>query len=123
MLRTRRSCALSSPTTPMPARSFSSQIAETPEIYTLSLHDALPILAAGTAVARTGRRAGTQISSWYSKSVFTAHASRSEEHTSELQSLTKLVCRPLLEKKNHTRSEDGKTVAPVNSASPDDVAM
>src|SRR5437016_7959566 len=29
---------------------------------------------------------------------------RSEEHTSELQSLTKLVCRLLLEKKKHTRS-------------------
>src|SRR2546426_12565912 len=67
----------------------------TTEIYTLSLHDALPILqcplhhptrgavssAAGQRVARRRGRA------------------RSEEHTSELQSPCNLVCRLLLEKK------------------------
>src|ERR1035441_11056302 len=61
----------------------------TTEIYTLSLHDALPISlhAASGGVARDGanHRAG---------------AHRSEEHTSELQSLRHLVCRLLLEKKN-----------------------
>src|SRR5215216_8017359 len=59
----------------------------TTEIYTLSLHDALPIAgggwAAGDCSRRTTRRAGP----------------RSEEHTSELQSPDHLVCRLLLEKK------------------------
>src|SRR3989475_2240215 len=70
----------------------------TTEIYTLSLHDALPIsshrereLALGVpdhprehALGPARRRRG---------------ASRSEEHTSELQSQSNLVCRLLLEKK------------------------
>src|SRR6266404_9828289 len=62
----------------------------TTEIYTLSLHDALPISAgAGSGAALPGgaavRMAGAE--------------PRSEEHTSELQSLAYLVCRLLLEKK------------------------
>src|SRR2546430_13568017 len=72
----------------------------TTEIYTLSLHDALPISedapgqdaqrargggsAAGAAALRKGRSRAD---------------SRSEEHTSELQSQSNLVCRLLLEKK------------------------
>src|SRR2546430_5758797 len=91
----------------------------TTEIYTLSLHDALPIYrspggpvrlgdrprpprgggpARGGPTGRTGgerrgvrralRRAGRR------------PRFRSEEHTSELQSQSNLVCRPLLEKKN-----------------------
>src|SRR5262249_62408860 len=80
------------------------------EIYTLSLHDALPIwftgrlasafsarrgllteqgrllAGAGGAVEEVGRLPGVV-------------QTRSEEHTSELQSLTNLVCRLLLEKK------------------------
>src|SRR5258708_15099791 len=65
----------------------------TTEIYTLSLHDALPIStdscgAQGRAPCRASR-AGL-------------HRYRSEEHTSELQSPDHLVCRLLLEKrKNH----------------------
>src|SRR5438552_12737192 len=67
-------------------------------IYTLSLHDALPISgraphpsAVGlTFVATTGT--GSPIAS----------GSRSEEHTSELQSPDQLVCRLLLEKKTAT---------------------
>src|ERR1039457_5687629 len=65
----------------------------TPEIYTLSLHDALPIYADGRppagrcgglyAVTRLGLAGGG--------------LSRSEEHTSELQSPCNLVCRLLLE--------------------------
>src|SRR5262249_61394104 len=47
------------------------------------------------AVARTGARARDTF-------LATAAAMRSEEHTSELQSLTNLVCRLLLEKKNTT---------------------
>src|SRR6266511_235149 len=63
----------------------------TTEIYTLSLHDALPISIASTPTFM--RRA-----EWSScrASLF---ASRSEEHTSELQSRENLVCRLLLEKK------------------------
>src|SRR5207248_3396157 len=85
------------------------------ELYTLSLHDALPIL-------------GTQLWSWHSKSgpqqvplpssaplLALGHQvpvdprqiplwqSRSEEHTSELQSPYDLVCRLLLEKKKTTK--------------------
>src|SRR6266404_9910873 len=59
----------------------------TTEIYTLSLHDALPIYCREQPVARfTG---GTRHIKTF----------RSEEHTSELQSLAYLVCRLLLEKK------------------------
>src|SRR6202521_1066950 len=64
----------------------------TTEIYTLSLHDALPILgrrAALAAGARRGVRRGEHVD----------HPARSEEHTSELQSPQNLVCRLLLEKK------------------------
>src|SRR5215216_2525543 len=61
----------------------------TTEIYTLSLHDALPIqrllLPSGSP---PGRRRGDP-----------GRGARSEEHTSELQSPDHLVCRLLLEKK------------------------
>src|SRR5437870_6286221 len=63
----------------------------TTEIYTLSLHDALPIYPTGTyalAYDNMGRLIGT-----------TTGYTRSEEHTSELQSRGHLVCRLLLEKK------------------------
>src|SRR5438034_8260326 len=62
----------------------------TTEIYTLSLHDALPIsLRAPPESCSRGRGTGR-----------CSPASRSEEHTSELQSHSDLVCRLLLEKKN-----------------------
>src|SRR2546430_13128646 len=91
----------------------------TTEIYTLSLHDALPICAAGSppttsccmraaalwwsirATAPTYRRR------WRSSNASLREKSsrRSEEHTSELQSQSNLVCRLLLEKKkNRSRS-------------------
>src|SRR5471030_2446211 len=60
----------------------------TTEIYTLSLHDALPI--SGCRCRSWPRCPSTRLS---------ASAVRSEEHTSELQSLRHLVCRLLLEKK------------------------
>src|SRR2546427_6127862 len=63
----------------------------TTEIYTLSLHDALPIWRRRRAAA--GCRAG------YARACARSRASRSEEHTSELQSQSNLVCRLLLEKK------------------------
>src|SRR5690348_18035926 len=65
----------------------------TPEIYTLSLHDALPICShAFTVRGGSGRSVGAG----------GEQRVRSEEHTSELQSPVHLVCRLLLEKKkNH----------------------
>src|SRR5437762_8408358 len=64
----------------------------TTEIYTLSLHDALPI-SEGTynAVQPKSRRLGPR--------TYMRCRMRSEEHTSELQSPMYLVCRLLLEKK------------------------
>src|SRR2546421_12853585 len=65
----------------------------TTEIYTLSLHDALPISSRpGTAPQRRPRRRRERPRS---------RATRSEEHTSELQSRSDLVCRLLLEKKKN----------------------
>src|SRR5688572_33421216 len=70
----------------------------TTEIYTLSLHDALPILdeplADGSLIPTF------LLSSFVRKHVTVAlGGDRSEEHTSELQSQSNLVCRLLLEKK------------------------
>src|SRR5215469_18619500 len=65
----------------------------TTEIYTLSLHDALPISLQRDEAKGPGAH-------WYH------HASkRSEEHTSELQSRRDLVCRLLLEKKKNKHSD------------------
>src|SRR5205085_9772886 len=63
----------------------------TTEIYTLSLHDALPILAACIPHYPPDRRFGHENAR--------REIPRSEEHTSELQSQSNLVCRLLLEKK------------------------
>src|SRR5438093_6770943 len=64
----------------------------------LSLHDALPIYGeAGASAAGLCRRLEPPQAPGRSRS---RDARRSEEHTSELQSLTNLVCRLLLEKKN-----------------------
>src|SRR2546426_6229379 len=72
----------------------------TTEIYTLSLHDALPISVVAQVygkdvIALPYRRPGFRIS----RDVADALRQRSEEHTSELQSPCNLVCRLLLEKK------------------------
>src|SRR5436309_9852684 len=64
----------------------------TTEIYTLSLHDALPIYAGAPAGVLDDALPGLQPP--------VALGARSEEHTSELQSRENLVCRLLLEKKN-----------------------
>src|SRR5690606_41694203 len=67
----------------------------TTEIYTLSLHDALPISLRPSAIAMT-----TPCNVWMSCLVGSMRKKmRSEEHTSELQSRENLVCRLLLEKK------------------------
>src|SRR5205085_10917329 len=74
-------------------------------LYTLSLHDALPICAGAHRIERlqagddlAGRKGGDLE---FSVGRF---GDRSEEHTSELQSQSNLVCRLLLEKKNHSLS-------------------
>src|SRR2546427_9264812 len=87
----------------------------TTEIYTLSLHDALPILAQGSgqhALADAVWAAGARAVGWGSSAVHRRAKdmvlARSEEHTSELQSQSNLVCRLLLEKK--------KTIEPDNTS-------
>src|SRR5437868_10796431 len=93
----------------------------TTEIYTLSLHDALPISHQFTTLSMTCPVGGSA----------TAPASevcltRSEEHTSELQSRFDLVCRLLLEKKkiipkspNHKKQQSNyfNTACTLSSAS------
>src|SRR2546430_9429818 len=76
------------------------------EIYTLSLHDALPISRQPSgAVTRTARPTPPFVGTSSGSSVRTTNSTadrataRSEEHTSELQSQSNLVCRLLLEKK------------------------
>src|SRR2546430_6760219 len=76
----------------------------TTEIYTLSLHDALPILVGGAFLTgpgmslATSHRMNNGITGVNRKPL----TERSEEHTSELQSQSNLVCRLLLEKKKKT---------------------
>src|SRR5215813_15505913 len=67
----------------------------TTEIYTLSLHDALPI--SGRRVDRSDRGVPDAIAR--------PVGARSEEHTSELQSRPHLVCRLLLEKKKKKKKK------------------
>src|SRR2546422_4420720 len=86
----------------------------TTEIYTLSLHDALPISTRKpalslsrqtTAVRRTEGLSGFSFRVWL----------RSEEHTSELQSRPHLVCRLLLEKKKSTWKKSSCSLHTANS--------
>src|SRR5204863_10183543 len=71
-----------------------------PEIYTLSLHDALPIYATEGPFIRQLLRLHVFRREEQLFGVEEQHAEeRSEEHTSELQSRRDLVCRLLLEKK------------------------
>src|SRR5215204_2797785 len=65
----------------------------TTEIYTLSLHDALPI-------SRSTRSRRCRRSSCPARSLSRTTSGRSEEHTSELQSHSEIVCRLLLEQQN-----------------------
>src|SRR5260370_37616048 len=69
----------------------------TTEIYTLSLHDALPICSLTNLRQRHDLRADSCPA--YPPPAFRNIPDRSEEHTSELQSHLNLVCRLLLEKK------------------------
>src|SRR3712207_7463320 len=98
----------------------------TTEIYTLSLHDALPISSGGRRPGRRRRCAtGTATGSWRTPkrpsrscgghrrrrgSTGTTATMRSEEHTSELQSRQYLVCRLLLEKKKNTNQHEADLI-------------
>src|SRR5256885_3819523 len=87
----------------------------TTEIYTLSLHDALPIYSAGSSHRARAAPVGGGL--WWRLPDSGRHlrqglrscggscrrTRRSEEHTSELQSPCNLVCRLLLEKKKQPR--------------------
>src|SRR2546422_1577685 len=76
----------------------------TTEIYTLSLHDALPIsrCSGGSRAARRTTSPGSRSVSSTARPGAPSSGNRSEEHTSELQSRLHLVCRLLLEKKKMT---------------------
>src|SRR5438876_8586271 len=85
----------------------------TTEIYTLSLHDALPICPLRmptmtwcmlNASAHAGSPLASSYETWASVQM-SPPPPRSEEHTSELQSPVHLVCRLLLEKKKFARPD------------------
>src|SRR5437667_5723707 len=88
-------------------RNFFSNDSATHEIYTLSLHDALPI-SQGFDAAGSGVDLTMEIDSESQFAITTLSLAsisivrRSEEHTSELQSHHDLVCRLLLEKKKES---------------------
>src|SRR2546429_9713385 len=95
----RRDCSISWGTAPPAPVFFFFNDTATTEIYTLSLHDALPIYAANAPAEHTERvhHRGVRVGAHHRIGV------RSEEHTSELQSRLHLVCRLLLEKKKRLR--------------------
>src|SRR3712207_8025851 len=105
---------------PMSCYVFFFNDTATTEIYTLSLHDALPIwpdqaaVCAGVSVTSTPSRKVTPrmtLGNWFSPCSL-RHVLRSEEHTSELQSRQYLVCRLLLEKKKNTSSSKSHSSHP-----------
>src|SRR2546427_11803409 len=71
----------------------------TTEIYTLSLHDALPIST------RSQNYSGMNSATGCRRCGICRCVGRSEEHTSELQSQSNLVCRLLLEKKKKQKKK------------------
>src|SRR5688572_30917836 len=89
----------------------------TTEIYTLSLHDALPICPRGSCCTKASRvilpSLIVRCVSTIGRPGCSTHTRRSEEHTSELQSQSNLVCRLLLEKKKKTRENASYTIISV----------
>src|SRR5438105_8612400 len=82
---------------------ISFSVTPPPEIYTLSLHDALPnsaLIVNQLAAQRIGESHQRMLGG------AVCRLQRSEEHTSELQSRVDLVCRLLLEKKNDPEAVD-----------------
>src|SRR2546426_7480363 len=92
----------------------------TTEIYTLSLHDALPIwsIASSSSTSPNSGRSWMP-RCWWARARNSRPSSggtRSEEHTSELQSPCNLVCRLLLEKKKTTELSSSETsIIPTRS--------
>src|SRR2546426_4548189 len=86
----------------------------TTEIYTLSLHDALPISRETAARARVGWSEGPVVTVSNVVCKADEKRGRSEEHTSELQSPCNLVCRLLLEKKKKIRDTNILTAINVS---------
>src|SRR5690348_18348036 len=85
----------------------------TTQIYTLSVHDALPISsAARTTPSCAARSRRSSATTWPSSTAPRPPRARSEEHTSELQSPVHLVCRLLLEKKNIGLSTKASPIPP-----------
>src|SRR5258708_15022590 len=82
----------------------------TTEIYTLSLHDALPISEGAAVLDRGQRRCRGRGRGGQGRRII-----RSEEHTSELQSPDHLVCRLLLEKKKKTEKHSSQYIHQMNS--------
>src|SRR5438876_2135729 len=96
----------------MPVSFFFNDTAPT-EIYTLSLHDALPI----SQIRELGARGGVALNpSTPPDALEYVLDDRSEEHTSELQSPVHLVCRLLLEKKKtrYMRTRGGSSTPPLS---------
>src|SRR5690554_7490492 len=90
----------------------------TTEIYTLSLHDALPICKNSSHSSQlfpppSTWRSGETLDATSTPLKWTSRCWRSEEHTSELQSRPHLVCRLLLEKKKILH-RDGQLGAPAS---------
>src|SRR5690242_21471944 len=79
----------------------------TTEIYTLSLHDALPISRDGVALQSAVEQTRLVLVGKIHRAI-DGTTPRSEEHTSELQSHVNLVCRLLLEKKKQNNTDDDK---------------
>src|SRR5438445_8646406 len=91
----------------------------TTEIYTLSLHDALPISCAGARPLRTcsmlprsAAKRKYQVAR-FGPLFCTGPKYRSEEHTSELQSRQYLVCRLLLEKKKKKHKKKNTYISTI----------
>src|SRR5689334_24548813 len=98
----------------------------TTDIYTLSLHDALPISSIETTTGRPCTPRSPRSVAWARRTDGRADqlrardrrlaVARSEEHTSELQSQFHLVCRLLLEKKKFLTARLRRSVAVVVNA-------
>src|SRR5262249_58758721 len=96
-----RTLCLPPPLPPLPPSFFFLNDPPPPDTYTLSLHDALPISRCFSALQL--------VHACHYELIVRMRLSRhrSEEHTSELQSLTNLVCRLLLEKKKKRGLKSG----------------
>src|SRR5260370_8279220 len=98
-------------------RSFFFNDTATTEIYTLSLHDALPIwvrhrMRPDPFSSALSRRSEASLRIGRGARGNECQA-RSEEHTSELQSHLNLVCRLLLEKKNNSMTHSRSDLSPA----------